>query len=209
MFKRLSTTVAGLTTKTRKRMGLSALPFVVVMTDAVRLPDPTLIIKSLPVHSALIIRHPSAEGRRSLARSAIGLCRAGRVSLLISEDWREAARLRGVGVHVPESSLPNLSAGLRLWRRATKALVTSSAHGLAGLKAAQRAQIDLVFLSPVLPTESHPGRAHLGAVRFAAWARLVDRPVAALGGVNQSTLRRLNGTRYAAIAGVSFAAEKK
>ena len=64
-------------------------------------------------------------------------------------------------------------------------------HDLAEIRAAERAGADLLFLSPVYPTASHPGDRTLGLARFAWLARRTKLPVIALGGMNPARGRRL------------------
>ena len=79
--------------------------------------------------------------------------------------------------------------------------------GLAIYQLATRPGIDAVgiILSPVFPTDSHPGAPTLGPLRFAAWARRAPLPVYALGGVNAVTARRLAASNAAGLAGIGFA----
>jgi thiamine-phosphate pyrophosphorylase len=70
-------------------------------------------------------------------------------------------------------------------------LVTSSAHGLTDLRRAHAAGAALAFLSPAFPTLSHPGAKAMGPVRWSQLARTSPIPVAALGGVDGSNVRRL------------------
>ena len=205
MLRHLSTAVAGLTAKTRKKYGAKALPWLWVMSDSERLPDPAAIMPALPPGTALIVRHHDAKTKSELGLRAMRVRRSAQVKILISEDWRTAAALRCDGVHMPEAKVGRLAPGLRLWRKAGRRLLTTSAHGWAGLKKARLNKVDIVFLSPVLPTRSHAGQKALGRLAFAAMAQRAQIPLAALGGVDLSSLRNLNGTRVAAIAGISFA----
>jgi thiamine-phosphate pyrophosphorylase len=56
---------------------------------------------------------------------------------------------------------------------------------------ARVAGADLVFLAPVFPTASHPGARTLGPVRWTRLARVADLRIAALGGIDGATVRRL------------------
>jgi thiamine-phosphate pyrophosphorylase len=61
---------------------------------------------------------------------------------------------------------------------------------------------DLLFVSPVYPTRSHPGGKTLGPRRFAQLAEQARRPVIALGGVtraNAPKLMRLGAYGWAGI----------
>jgi thiamine-phosphate pyrophosphorylase len=103
--------------------------------------------------------------------------------LVVAGDTRLAAALHA-GVHLRGGRWP----GPCRWHGR---LVTSSAHGFADLRRAHAAGADLAFLSPVFPTLSHPEAKTLGAARWSSLARASPIPVAALGGVDGSNLRRL------------------
>ena len=71
--------------------------------------------------------------------------------------------------------------------------------------AAQRAALfgaDAVFLSPVFPTASHPGRATLTPVRVRLMAQETRVPLYALGGINAGNAQQLLGARLAGIAAI-------
>jgi len=59
----------------------------------------------------------------------------------------------------------------------------ASCHSAAELRRAQALGCDFALLSPVLPTQSHPGAPHLGWENFAAIASGSSIPVYALGGL--------------------------
>lgn len=76
-------------------------------------------------------------------------------------------------------------------RRHHTGLATYAAHNAREISQANRRGADLIFLSPVFPTRSHPGAPTLGPKRFATLARLARCPVIALGGMNAARFRRL------------------
>ena len=82
-------------------------------------------------------------------------------------------------------------AGAPVPARRRGALLTSSAHGAAELRRAARAGVDLAFLSPAFATRSHKGAAALGPPRWGRLARGAALPVAALGGIDGGSVRRL------------------
>lgn len=59
------------------------------------------------------------------------------------------------------------------------------------LIAAERAGADLILLSPVFATRSHPGAPVLGPVRFGLLARQARTPIVALGGMTAKRARAL------------------
>ena len=179
------------------------------MSDVERLPDLSVLITRLPPGTGVIVRHPNLQTQADLAARAMHARRSYQTHILISQDWRTAAALRCDGVHIPEAQARNLPAGLRLWRKAKRRVLTTSAHGWPGLKTATAIGADLVFLSPVIQTPSHAQRSALGRLAYAAMASKARVDVAALGGIDRTTLRALNGTRTSAVAGVSLAAKEK
>ncbi len=80
--------------------------------------------------------------------------------------------------------------------------LSASCHSVAELQRAAEIGVDFAFLSPVLPTLSHPGAASLGWDAFAAAVAQVNFPVYALGGMDSShaaTARLCGGQGIAAI----------
>jgi thiamine-phosphate pyrophosphorylase len=163
-----------------------------LFTDARRLPDPLAAAAALPRGLAgVVLRHDGAPGRAKLGQALARLCRARGLALSVAGDWRLAAAL-GAGLHLRGGRRP---AGAPRYLRAA----TSSAHGVAELRRARRAGA-LAFLSPAFATPSHPGTAGLGPCR---WGLLARRGgfVAALGGIDGRSIRRLPGCAGAGAIG--------
>jgi thiamine-phosphate pyrophosphorylase len=124
----------------------------------------------------------------------VDLARSRALIVLVAGDGALAAASGADGVHLGEARLGEAAH----WRARRRFLVTASVHSLAGLAKANLAEA--VFLSPVFPTRSHPGRAALTAVRANAIARGARLPVYALGGIDAANAGRLSGfTGIAAI----------
>lgn len=69
-------------------------------------------------------------------------------------------------------------------RRPRRGLWSRSAHARADVVAARRVGADLVFVSPVFATRSHPGARGLGVSRLGLMIRDAGVPVIALGGMD-------------------------
>lgn len=133
-------------------------------------------------------------------REALAVCRAEGVSGLVHGD---PARCLGSlsdahGVHLPQSVA-------RQWqgRGDWPGLLAVSCHDPGELRdAIERLGADLLTLSPVLPTQSHPETPALGWVSFAQWVQPLPVPVFALGGMENAqleTARRAGARGIAAI----------
>jgi thiamine-phosphate pyrophosphorylase len=155
-----------------------------LFTDERRLADPCLSVARLPRGLAgVVLRHDGDPRRAELGRALARICRARRLAMVVAGDVRLASAL-GAGVHLRGGRWPCPV-------RPRRGLLTSSAHGQAELRRAGRAGVQLAFLSPAFPTPSHPGADGLGPVRWSRLARGARLPVAALGGIDHATVRRL------------------
>lgn len=186
------------------------LPTVIALTDSRRLPDPEEALGLLPEGAALIWR---AYGEDPGSRIA-GIVRHARrrgVMLLLAGDERAAARLGVGGRHLPEHMInrPGTDGCYAHPRRPRPGfIVTAAAHSEIAVIRAARAGADAVLISPVLPTESHPGAPSLGTVRFARLAHLAQSlglASYALGGIaSAASIRRLSNSGAAGVAGIGI-----
>jgi thiamine-phosphate pyrophosphorylase len=132
-------------------------------------------LDSLPEGGGVVFRHYSLPGPERLALfAAVRAATRGRRQLLVC-----------AGNLLPGSDGAH--------GRASAGVSTASAHNLRELRAAERRGADLLFLSPVFATRSHPGRPPIGALRFALLARQARVPVVALGGMDAEQFQRLRG----------------
>jgi thiamine-phosphate pyrophosphorylase len=134
----------------------------------------------LPGGGGIVFRHyslPEAE-RRALFEAVKAAARPRGQLLLLGGTAERAAAWGADGSHGSGGDC-----GLR----------TAPAHDLAQIRAAEAAGAELIFLSPVFPTRSHPGAAALGTAGFTALAAQTALPVVALGGMDEARFASLDG----------------
>lgn len=174
-------------------------PLLVYMTDTERTADPEIILQRLRPGTVVIFRHYDAPDRLALGRRLARLCLRRGLIFVVAGDRRLARRLHAAGLHLPEGMI-------RRRHRFVPAQdtwpVSAAAHDEKSAQRAGRAGADLILLSPVFPTSSHPGRPALGLRRLAKVCRSVSVPVLALGGVGPATVRRVLATGAAGVAGI-------
>lgn len=190
----------------RLNLRTRGLPPLVLVTDERRLADPLAAAARLPPGGAVILRHYGDPARPRLARRLAALCRRRRLLFLVAGDARLARRVGASGFHMSERTLLGPAHLRTRWRRGL--IVTASAHSLAAVIRAVRAGADAVLLGPVFATESHPGRAALGPLRFGLIARESPVPVYALGGMTAAAARRLFGLKTAGVAALGALARR-
>lgn len=182
----------------RRRRCAALLPAVIMVTDRRRLPDPETSAANLPRGAAVLLRDYDHPDRSGLARRLARICRRNGLRLLIAGDARLARSVRADGVHYSEASLRQR----RQIAHEPSVMVTTACHTMASLRRANTAGVDACLLSPVFATESHPGVRTLGPWRFAALVHLSRRPIYALGGVDNTSIRRLAGSGACGIAAI-------
>jgi thiamine-phosphate pyrophosphorylase len=171
------------------------LPPLWLFTDSKRLPDPAHAVARLPRRIAgVVFRHDGHPNRAALGREIARICRARGLTLVVAGDTRLAASLHA-GVHLRGGRWPST---LR-----TRNIVTSSAHNLMDLRRAARAGASLAFLSPAYATASHPDAVCLGPLRWSALGRSAPIAVAALGGIDGASVRRLSAAVCRGVGAIS------
>ena len=157
-------------------------PKIWLMTDP-RMGDALLpAIERLPRGSGIVFRHLQlrAVARKALFDEVAKIARRRRHMLLVAGKDRLG---RADGAHNGPRRLGPASA---------------SAHSRREAITAIRAGVDLLFVSPVYPTRSHPGARALAPVKLGLMIRGLPVPVIALGGM---TLRRARGLTRLGIHG--------
>lgn len=175
-------------------------PGVWLMTDE-RITEADLLraIGRLPRGGAIVFRHyslPERE-RRALFDRVRRAARRRHALILLAGDAAQARRW-GADGHHGRAGRPFCTH--RDW------LHSAPVHNHRERVAARRAGANVMLISPLFATRSHPGARPLGPPRFAALVRGAGVPAIALGGVkprHAALVLRLGASGYAAIDGLS------
>jgi thiamine-phosphate pyrophosphorylase len=175
------------------------LPPLVFLMDDERVTEPLASVVALPRGTLVIVRARDAVRRRALAEATSAIARRRGLHWIVAGDPELAAQTGADGAHFPEAAL-----GEALHWRAKRPrwLITCAAHSLHACARAARADADAVLLGPVFATKSHVGRLILGPMRFSQMARQSPITVYALGGIDETTARRLKKARLAGLAAI-------
>ena len=170
-----------------------AIPKLWLMTDERMGSGIVDAVRRLPKGKAgVVLRNYSLpqDERRTIFNNIRAVARRRRLMLLLAGPPHLARGWKAQGWHGP--------GGMRVGE-----LIHSMAvHNRKELTAAIRARADLVFISPVFPTRSHPGARTLGPIGLARLTQASPMPAIALGGMTSQRMRRLKGLKihgYAAI----------
>jgi thiamine-phosphate pyrophosphorylase len=160
------------------------LPRLWLLSDARNDAGLAAALAKLPRGSGLVFRHYHLPAPQRKARYAAlaRLARAHGHAVVLAGTMAQARAWRADGAYGPASAIGPGGAGLRL----------GTAHTLRELRQALAARADLVLISPVFATRSHPGAGTLGAL---GCLRLAGHNRAgaslALGGMTQARWRQL------------------
>jgi len=160
------------------------------MTDE-RIDDLRATILRLPKRSGIVFRHYSLYGRarRRLFDEVRKLAKRNGHTLLLADRPSVA---RGWGADGAHNRSALTSRGLR----------TAAVHDLRERVAASRAGAQLIFISPVFTTRSHPGARPLSRVQTAAIAGPDRQSAIALGGMNAKRFRQISALNFYGWAGI-------
>ncbi|HEY7774222.1 MAG TPA: Nudix family hydrolase [Marinagarivorans sp.] len=87
-------------------------------------------------------------------------------------------------------------------------LLTASCHSLDEIARAEQAGAHAVYISPICPTASHPGKPSLGWAVFSEWVAHAKVPAYALGGMTLACLATAKQHYGQGVAGISLFAER-
>ena len=153
------------------------LPKIWLLTDP-RLGDGLqAAVRKLPTGSGVVFRHYqlATDERLLLFRQIKRICRQrGHILVLAAqEDWSAD------GVHGRERFRPTQ-------------ILTMPVHSVREIRNAHKLGANLMFLSPVFATRSHPGARALGVMQFSRLAQLAGpAKIIALGGMSRNKARTI------------------
>lgn len=165
------------------------LPRLWMMTDERQGDGLHAALERLPEGAGVVFRHYglAPEPRRALFDRVRSAAERRGLVLLLGGEPGLAAAWDADGSH-----------GLAGGAASAPGLLRSAAvHDFSDLRAAETVAADLVFVSPVFPTRSHPGALTLGPEGFARIAARTRIPAIALGGMDDARARSLrDGNMY-------------
>jgi len=145
-------------------------------------------VRALATQLVPLVQLRLRPGRpQTLLREAIKRVRSAGGKVLLNGSLEQARALGTDGIHLNRARLAEWDAASRP-TLPPSFLVSTVVHNADELAAAERIQADIVLISPVKPTASHPGAAVLGWSEFAALAARATMPAYALGGMSLADL---------------------
>lgn len=123
------------------------------------------------------------EELRGLAQRMLAMMQPYGARLILNADIELAQEVGADGGQLTSTQLAGLA------QRPALDWCGASCHNAEELRRAESLGCDFALLSPVLPTQSHPGEPSLGWEKFAEISAGCSIPVYALGGMTQDSMR--------------------
>jgi len=138
-------------------------------------------------------KNASLEEYKQLASISASLCKVYGATLLLNSDVETFLNTPADGLHLSSQMLHSIQS-----RPVSNDLILSaSCHTELEIEKAKKLKVDIILLSPVKETRSHPGVKGIGWDKFTEIAANIDVPVYALGGMVEADLNeaRLSGAQ--------------
>ncbi|MED5611717.1 MULTISPECIES: Nudix family hydrolase [Pseudomonas] len=136
---------------------------------------------------------------RDMAVDAVGLC-AGKAQLMLKGPLEWLGDFPSAGWHLTAEQLRKYAPNGRPFP--DDRLLAASCHGAEELTLASAMGVDFVTLSPVQPTQSHPGEPALGWDAAQQLVEGFNQPVFLLGGLGPQDLERAWQAGAQGVAGI-------
>lgn len=183
-----------------------------LFTDFKKIINLNQALKKLPRGVKIILREYDfeKEKRAELVAKLLLKNQLHHHKILIGKDLKLAQKFRAHGMHFSDNDLVkksnyNFLKNYNLWQvrsfcKRKKITFSLALHNLKFLNYIKKLQPDIIFLSPVFPSTSHPQQANIGFFQYIKMVKIIvkktssyyHKNIAPLGGVNLYNLRRLN-----------------
>jgi len=134
----------------------------------------------------------SKEEYKKLADRAISLCKSYNAKLLLNTSEKLFSSLNVDGLHLTSKMLNSIHER----PISDNALLSVSCHTDDEINKAKQLKADIILLSPVKETASHPGVQGIGWEKFQKLSENIESPVYALGGMTIDDI--VDAKRYGA-----------
>jgi len=126
----------------------------------------------------------SLEEYKLLAQLSVSLCKLYGATLLLNSSVETFLNTQADGLHLSSQMLHLIQS-----RPISNDLILSaSCHTKLEIEKAKKLKVDIILLSPVKETRSHPGVKGIGWDKFTETIENIDEPVYALGGMVEADL---------------------
>ena len=161
-------------------------------------------IRKLPKKVAIIFRNYETDYDEGLILNIKRACQKQGRNFFLSNNLKLAIKLNLDGAYLPSF---NKSINFNKSNFKKKFITIGSAHSIKEIKIKEKQAVKLIFLSPFFKVNK--SEKFLNPIKFNLLAAKTNIKVIALGGINQSNLKKLNLVKNYGFAGISYFMNQK
>jgi thiamine-phosphate pyrophosphorylase len=156
-------------------------------------------IKSLDNKITIIFRNYDTKYNLEKLKLVLSFCHLLGKKIILANNPKIALKLKFDGVYIPAF---NKKIYYNLLRSKNNFDVLGSAHNLKEIRLKEKQGVDVIFLSPLFKV--YKSKYFLGINRFNNLAKLSQRKIIALGGIDYRNFKVLNFINAQGFASISF-----
>lgn len=145
------------------------------------------------------------KDREVFARKIINLARPKGFKILVGKDINLAKKVKADGIHFSDfDKLPLIF--LKRESFTKKFLFSFACHSLKSVLKAKKLKSDMIFISPIFATNSHPDQKTIGLKNLAKFSFNSKNPhyLYALGGINKVNIKAIAKLNLGGFGAIEF-----
>ncbi len=182
------------------------IPKAVLFSDEKKIGDLEMVTKTLSRNSALIYRQQNSDHKIRK------ICKENKIKFIVKNNIALYKDMRADGIHFSDNDTLSASLRYKIKKLPNSTILSLSCHNLKSLTKAIKLQPDIIFISPVFPTTSHPNSKIIGIKKLASLAQHFQKlqkthpkpQLYALGGINLSNIKSLKKLNLGGIGGIDI-----
>ena len=156
-------------------------------------------IKNINKNIAIIYRNYSKKIDINLIQNIKKKLKKKKIKFFLANNIKLAIKLDLDGVYIPSY---NTELKINSFSKRKKFLIIGSAHNLKEIKIKEKQGAQIIFLSPLFKTNKT--NKFLGSIKFNILSKMTDKKLIALGGINQTNIKKLFLLNAYGFASISF-----
>ena len=156
-------------------------------------------IKNINKNIAIIYRNYSKKIDINLIQNIKKKLKKLKIKFFLANNTKLAIKLDLDGVYIPSY---NTELKINSFSKRKKFLIIGSAHNLKEIKIKEKQGAQIIFLSPLFKTNKT--NKFLGSIKFNMLSKMTDKKLIALGGINQTNIKKLFLLNAYGFASISF-----
>ena len=156
-------------------------------------------IKNINKNIAIIYRNYSKKIEINLIQNIKKELKNKQIKFFLANNIKLAIKLDLDGVYIPSY---NMDFKINSFSKKKKFLIIGSAHNLKEIKIKEKQGAQIIFLSPLF--KINKTNKFLGSIKFNILSKMTSKKLIALGGINQTNIKKLSLLNAHGFASISF-----